>query len=66
MSDTATWTNGIPASNADEKSSVAWRVIIVLAFVLILGLGCSVMMYFKETRSASLLAAQAGGSVASQ
>jgi len=66
MSDTATWTNGIPASNADEKSSAVWRAITALAVVLILGLGCSVMMYFKETRAASMVAAQAGGSLAFQ
>lgn len=66
MSDTATWTNGISASDADEKSRAAWRALIVLAFVLILGLGCCVLVYFKQTRSASLLVAQAGGSVANQ
>ena len=66
MSDTATWTNGTSASDADEKSSAVSRALIVLALVLCSGLACSVVVYFKETRAASLLAAQAGGSIASQ
>ncbi len=66
MSDTATWTDGISASDADAKTSAAWRAVFVLAFVLVLGLGCTLLVYFKETRAASLLAAQAGGTIASQ
>jgi len=66
MSDTATWTNGISASDADAKSSAAWRSVILLAFILILGLSCTVMVYFKATRATSLLDVQAGGSVSLQ
>ena len=66
MSDTATWTNEISVRDADEKSRAAWRALIVLALTLILGLGCCVMVYLKETRSASLLATHSGGSFASQ
>ena len=66
MSDTAIWTNGIPASDADRRSSALWRAVFVLALLLCLGLGGSLWFHFNESRSASLLAGQAGGNVATQ
>ncbi len=64
MSDTATWAKGLLVRDADERSSAPWRAMIVLAAVLGLGLGAALLVHFKQTQSAALLAAQAGASVA--